>query len=119
MELKSLNNKLKILTPLIATSFALVSCSQEKVPDANIDQAEQHVEVSKTVPAFWPVVANPIQADRSTEKRVQEILQSMTIEQKIAQMIQPEIRSITPEDMRKYGFGSYPNGPVKIYFNRA
>ena len=34
----------------------------------------------------------------------------MTLEQKIAQMIQPEIRDITVEDMRKYGFGSYLNG---------
>ena len=34
----------------------------------------------------------------------------MSLEQKVAQMIQPEIRDITVEDMRKYGFGSYLNG---------
>ena len=34
----------------------------------------------------------------------------MTLQQKVAQMIQPEIRDITVEDMRKYGFGSYLNG---------
>ncbi|KZN47031.1 hypothetical protein N482_02105 [Pseudoalteromonas luteoviolacea NCIMB 1942] len=34
----------------------------------------------------------------------------MTTEQKVAQMIQPEIRDITVEDMRKYVFGSYLNG---------
>ncbi|NQZ09355.1 MAG: glycoside hydrolase family 3 C-terminal domain-containing protein, partial [Algicola sp.] len=33
-----------------------------------------------------------------------------TLEQKGAQMIQPEIRDITVADMRKYGFGSYLNG---------
>ena len=35
---------------------------------------------------------------------------TMTLEQKVAQMIQPEIRNISVEDMRKYGFGSYLNG---------
>ena len=34
----------------------------------------------------------------------------MTLAQKVAQMIQPEIRDITPDDMRKYGFGSFLNG---------
>ncbi|WP_207916252.1 exo 1,3/1,4-beta-D-glucan glucohydrolase [Lysobacter sp. N42] len=38
------------------------------------------------------------------------MLETMTLEQKIAQMIQPEIRDITVEDMREYGFGSYLNG---------
>ena len=38
------------------------------------------------------------------------MLSTMTLAQKVAQMIQPEIRDITPEDMRKYGFGSYLNG---------
>jgi len=34
----------------------------------------------------------------------------MTLEQKVAQMIQPEIRDFTVDDMRRYGFGSYLNG---------
>nr|MDC2854812.1 exo 1,3/1,4-beta-D-glucan glucohydrolase [Ningiella sp. W23] len=44
------------------------------------------------------------------EQKIADMLKSMTLEQKIAQMIQPEIRNITVEDMRKYGFGSYLNG---------
>ena len=40
----------------------------------------------------------------------QSIVDQMSIEQKVAQMIQPEIRDITVEDMRRYGFGSYLNG---------
>ena len=34
----------------------------------------------------------------------------MTLEQKVAQMVQPEIRDFTVADMRRYGFGSYLNG---------
>jgi beta-glucosidase len=58
----------------------------------------------------WPALPVALPADAALEQRVSTILSKMTLEQKIAQMIQPEIRDITVEDMRKYGFGSYLNG---------
>ena len=44
------------------------------------------------------------------EARVTEIMNGMSLEQKVAQMIQPEIKSVSPEDVREYGFGSILNG---------
>lgn len=41
---------------------------------------------------------------------VAEILSRMTLERKIAQLIQPQINSFTVEDMARYRFGSYLNG---------
>jgi beta-glucosidase len=46
----------------------------------------------------------------SIEQRVKEILQSMTLEQKVGQMIQGEIRHMTPEDVKNYAIGSVLNG---------
>lgn len=57
----------------------------------------------------WPS-ANPAKLNPVVEQKVQKILQGMTLEQKVAQMIQPEIGYLTIEQMRKYGFGSYLNG---------
>ena len=37
-------------------------------------------------------------------------LAKMTLEQKVAQMIQGEIKYVTPDDVRKYGLGSVLNG---------
>jgi beta-glucosidase len=34
----------------------------------------------------------------------------MTLEQKVGQMVQPDIRNVTPEDVRKYRLGSILNG---------
>ena len=34
----------------------------------------------------------------------------MTLEQKIGQMTQPDIRSVTPDDVRRYYLGSILNG---------
>jgi beta-glucosidase len=46
----------------------------------------------------------------SIEQQVKEILQSMTLEQKVGQMIQGEIRHMTPEDVKNYAIGSVLNG---------
>src|SRR5688500_20388341 len=34
----------------------------------------------------------------------------MTLEQKVGQMVQPDIRSVTPDDVRKHRLGSVLNG---------
>ena len=41
---------------------------------------------------------------------VADLVARMTLEQKIGQLIQPQINSFTAEDMEKYRFGSYLNG---------
>ncbi|MGZ9898677.1 glycoside hydrolase family 3 protein [Shewanella gaetbuli] len=59
---------------------------------------------------LWPQQTAALPVDQALEDKIAKLLASMTLEQKVAQMIQPEIRDITVEDMRKYGFGSYLNG---------
>ncbi|QZH76546.1 MAG: glycoside hydrolase family 3 C-terminal domain-containing protein [Erythrobacter sp.] len=39
-----------------------------------------------------------------------DLVSRMSLERKIAQLIQPQINSFTPEDMERYRFGSYLNG---------
>ena len=41
---------------------------------------------------------------------VETLLASMTLEQKVAQMMQGEIKHVTPDDIRTYGLGSVLNG---------
>jgi beta-glucosidase len=57
-----------------------------------------------------PQVANTPQASRQIEVRASELLHKMSLEQKVAQMIQADIRSVTPEDVRRYHLGSILNG---------
>ncbi|WP_256260834.1 exo 1,3/1,4-beta-D-glucan glucohydrolase [Shewanella sp. NIFS-20-20] len=58
----------------------------------------------------WPKGISPFAFDQATEQRIETLLAQMSIEQKVAQIIQPEIRDFSIEDMRQYGFGSYLNG---------
>jgi beta-glucosidase len=61
-------------------------------------------------PAQWPAVKSPLRPDAQLEKRVAELLAKMTLEEKVGQVIQPDIASVTPADMRRYHFGSILNG---------
>jgi beta-glucosidase len=48
--------------------------------------------------------------DPTREARIAAIVAGMTLEQKIGQMTQPEIRSITPDQVRQYYIGTILNG---------
>lgn len=45
-----------------------------------------------------------------TDSRVAALIDSLSLEQKVAQMIQGEIAHVTPDDLRRYGLGSVLNG---------
>lgn len=58
-------------------------------------------------PARWPEAHSPAAiTDAQTEAKIDELLSAMTLEQKIGQMIQADIASITPQDLRRYPLGS-------------
>ncbi|MBN7821734.1 glycoside hydrolase family 3 protein [Bowmanella yangjiangensis] len=92
---------LPISLPLLTLSALLMSCT---------DNEPQQNAVETAVPDYWPVIRSEVVASTEIETRVKTLLASMTIEQKVAQTMQPEIRDISVEDMRRYGFGSYLNG---------
>jgi beta-glucosidase len=70
---------------------------------AGVQAAEQKVDP-------WPVVTSSVKKDPRLEARITDLLHKMTLEQKVGQMIQPDIRSVTPEDVRTYRLGSILNG---------
>ncbi len=91
---------------LIASALLLTACQQTATESTDNDNAQSQV----SVPDYWPAVTYETANRDEVEKQVETLLADMTLEQKVAQLIQPEIREITVEDMRKYGFGSYLNG---------
>lgn len=95
---------------LTATAaFTVLSCSQESSTILQ-DAVDQKQAIATQVPDYWPKLNIEVKKNDALEDRISKILSGMTLEQKVAQMIQPEIRDITVEDMRQYGFGSYLNG---------
>lgn len=58
----------------------------------------------------WPRAVAAAQGDPALDARVRSIVAGMTLEQKVGQMTQADIRSITPDDVRRYYIGSILNG---------
>ena len=80
--------------------------ASDSVQVASQNQASEQARAEK----IWPKLDIVVKKDEAVENQVESILATMTLEQKVAQMIQPEIRDVTIEEMRQYGFGSYLNG---------
>ena len=58
----------------------------------------------------WPDRSAAVKVDAALEARVEQLLNGLSLRQKIGQMTQPEIRAITPEQVREYAIGSVLNG---------
>ncbi|SEG54417.1 glycoside hydrolase family 3 protein [Vibrio hangzhouensis] len=68
--------------------------------------------MSYQIPYFkdWPRIQSAIAKDDVIEQEVARILALMTIEEKLGQMIQPDLRGVTPEEAKQYKLGSILNG---------
>ena len=75
----------------------LLGCSPLALPAAQA--AEVH-------PETWPALKPGLLIKPQVEDFVADLLHHMTLEEKIGQMIQGDIASITPEDQRRYKLGA-------------
>jgi len=91
---------LRIAALALALPLALAGCARE--PSGR----EAATDPGTVVPAHWPQVEWPFPPDPELERKVDELLASMTVEEKVGQIIQADIGSVTPEDVRKYRLGS-------------
>src|SRR5258706_4483553 len=61
-------------------------------------------------PEIWPTVSSAAPKEPRIEARIADLLQRLTLDQKVAQMVQADVRYVTPEDVRKYRLGAILNG---------
>ncbi|WP_425479155.1 glycoside hydrolase family 3 N-terminal domain-containing protein [Pseudoxanthomonas composti] len=57
-------------------------------------------------PEQWPAMRSPLKADPKLEARIDALLAKMSVEEKAAQVVQGDIASITPADLKTYRLGS-------------
>ena len=76
-------------------------------------------------PARWPVLEASTPPDPRIEAFVEDLRNKMTVEEKVGQLIQADIASITPDDLRTYHLGSVlaggnaaPGGDVRASAQR-
>ncbi len=59
---------------------------------------------------LWQKVTSKVQQDSALEAKIDQLIAQMSPEEKVGQMIQPEIRYLTPQDVKDYHIGSVLNG---------
>jgi beta-glucosidase len=57
-------------------------------------------------PEQWPKGTSPLPTDRAIESRIKALVAKMSVEDKVGQMIQADIKYVTPDDVRQYRLGS-------------
>lgn len=67
-------------------------------------------DVIPVQPDLWPELVSAIPLDSVEEAHITKLLKQMTLEEKVGQMVQGEIQSVTPQDVREYHLGSILNG---------
>ena len=85
------------LVPALALWVASgVACAAaaSKLPDTTVH------------PAIWPQVKPALSPDPALEARIKTLLATMSVADKVGQLIQADITAITPDDLKTYHLGS-------------
>ncbi|WP_294314084.1 glycoside hydrolase family 3 protein [uncultured Sphingomonas sp.] len=72
--------------------------------------AQQAASAGVAHPELWPTLPMTLKRNAKVEARVDAILKRMSMEDKVGQLIQVDIASITPKDLETYKLGSVLNG---------
>lgn len=63
-------------------------------------------DASRVHPDAWPRATWPLPKDAALDQRVSALMAKMTVEEKVGQLIQADILSVTPDDVKKYHLGA-------------
>ncbi len=99
----------KLITILAVLLSAATGCSKSDDSAATATKGVSKTAEPTTAVA-WPALKSVVAKDPQIEARIDELLQRMTLEEKVGQMMQPEIRQVTPKDFTEYHLGSVLNG---------
>lgn len=93
---------------LAALVVGAVGCTRDDTPatQAGAPAAAADVEPGAIDAANWPDTAWPFPHDAELEKKIDDLLATMSVEEKVGQIVQGDIADVTPEDVRKYRLGS-------------
>ncbi len=94
---------------LLTAGFLLTGCTTTNAID-QITLAAPTIplpDAARADPVNWPAARSPDAiSNPATEKKIAALIARMTLEQKVGQIIQADISTITPADLAQYPLGS-------------
>ncbi len=92
-----------MIAALAAGAVTLAACASANAPPAADGAHVIH-------PETWPQGRSGVGEDPAIEAEVARLLAQMTVEDKVGKIIQADMNSVTPDDVRRYRLGSILNG---------
>jgi len=99
----------RALLPAMLAALVLGACARDDAPATAAAPAPapaNTADAGAIDPANWPETAWPLAEDAALEQKITDLMATMTVEEKVGQIVQGDIADITPEDLRKYRLGS-------------
>ncbi|MEN5061179.1 exo 1,3/1,4-beta-D-glucan glucohydrolase [Luteimonas sp. TWI1416] len=91
----------------LAAALALAGCGNQAAPAAAASATPGNTADAGAIdPANWPETRWPLAEDAALEQKITDLMATMTLEEKVGQIVQGDIADITPDDLRKYRLGS-------------
>ena len=81
----------------------LVACSKKEPVQPTTSEANSAAQVH---PEEWPQPQRPAIDDSGIQSRIDELMSSLSVEEKVGQIIQADLCCVKPEDVRRYRLGS-------------
>lgn len=99
-----------LINTICIVGLFLTGCMQGA--DTTHPEAESEITATNVLinAENWPKQPAPVHRITSMEQDIDQLLSSMTLEEKVGQVIQADIAAITPDDVREFKLGSILNG---------
>jgi len=94
----------------VALLIATAGCDNTASETVPVEPASESGQAASVTPELWPESVSPVVHGEAIERRVDTLLAGMSVRQKVGQIIQADIASVTPADVRQYHLGSVLNG---------
>ncbi|GHA79122.1 glycoside hydrolase family 3 protein [Cognatilysobacter bugurensis] len=93
-------------TPTVLLSLCVALCLSQAAAQSTSAPAADAALSPVATPAAWPQMSSPLAPDPRLEARIKALLAEMSVEDKVGQVVQGDLGSLTPEDVRTYRLGS-------------
>lgn len=96
--------------------LTLSACSSNSISESSgssvaaVKASQSPNEAMEYQPSLWPKRDTSPPRDNDVEMRAAKVLAQMSVAEKVGQIMQPELKYVTPEDVKNYHIGSVLNG---------
>ena len=91
-------------------TLIFAGCDSDTAKVSDLAKQSNDMDRPKIHPQIWPKQAPPLERVEAQEKRIAALISQMSLEEKVGQIIQADIGSVSPREVRKYHLGSILNG---------